>query len=222
MEAAKLQRSSRAPGALRLLPIALLVAMLISVLTLADGPIASSSFVGVENPLSENGAWLPIMAYSPYGTLFQKNNGAFADRLSPLNHAVSRTTAVIPINHYSEIVVGHIGTTANNVGPLLAFRSLDPVQTVAISGGPALLAEATSFIAWTLMSPTSPAEPATPPPTSFQPPQSLTVTDSASSYAAKSSTDSKTACATSSITPAPTPPNTPPARLESWPMPMVR
>jgi hypothetical protein len=63
------------------------------------------------------------MAYSPYGTLFQKNNGAFADRLSPLNHAVSRTTAVVPADHYSEIVVGHVETTANNVGPIARVQT---------------------------------------------------------------------------------------------------
>src|SRR5712691_9721582 len=35
------------------LPIGVLVVMLISAMAIADGPIASSSFVGAENPLSE-------------------------------------------------------------------------------------------------------------------------------------------------------------------------
>ncbi len=85
--------------------------------------ISSSSFVGAEDPLSENGAWASITAYSPYGTLFLKNNGALADRLSPLNHAASRTTAVVPADHYSEIVVGHIGTNRNNVGPMARVQA---------------------------------------------------------------------------------------------------
>ncbi len=120
----ELRRTSRSLlRAVGRLPVGLLVVMLISIMTLADGPIASSSFVGAENPLSENGAWVPITAYSPYGTQFQKNNGAFADRLSPLNHAASRTTAVVPADHYSEIVVGHIGTTRNNVGPIARVQA---------------------------------------------------------------------------------------------------
>ncbi|HEV7926346.1 MAG TPA: IPT/TIG domain-containing protein [Verrucomicrobiae bacterium] len=118
-----MNRISRPLRALRLLPVALLVAMVISLLALADGPIASSSFVGAEDPLSENGTWAPVMAYSPYGTLFQKNNGALADRLSPLNHAASRTTAVVPSDHYSEIVVGHIANARNNVGPIARVQA---------------------------------------------------------------------------------------------------
>gem|GEM_PF-1923258 len=102
---------------------ALLVAVLGAVVAMADGPIASSSFTGVESPLSENGAWVSIMAYSPYGTLFQKNNGAFADRLSPLNHAGVRTTATLPADQYSEIVVGHIADAKNNVGPLVRVQT---------------------------------------------------------------------------------------------------
>ena len=85
--------------------------------------ISSSSFVGAEDPLSENGAWAPVTAYSPYGTQFLKNNGALADRLSPLNHSASRTTAVVPADQYSEIVVGHIGTGSNNVGPIARVQA---------------------------------------------------------------------------------------------------
>jgi IPT/TIG domain len=101
----------------------LLVVTLMAVMAIADGPIASSSFVGAENPLSENGAWVAVMAYSPYGTRFQKNNGAYPDRLSPLNHAGARTTAVVPADHYSEIVVGHVGNSNNNVGAIVRVQT---------------------------------------------------------------------------------------------------
>lgn len=123
MNLARLQRLSRSVGTLGWFPVALLLLTITSVIALAAGAIASSSFVGVENPLSENGKWFTITSYSPYGTHFQKNNGAFADRLSPLNHAVSRTTTVVPSDHYSEIVVGHIGTTSNNVGPIARVQT---------------------------------------------------------------------------------------------------
>lgn len=107
------------------LPVGLILfaLLLTSVISLADGPIASSSFVGFEDPLSENGAWATITSYSPFGTQFQKNNGAMADRLSPLNHAVSRTTAVVPTDQYSEIVVGHVENAANNVGPIVRVQT---------------------------------------------------------------------------------------------------
>src|SRR5713226_4489152 len=57
-----------------------LVATLIPTLASADPPIASSSFVGAEDPLSENGAWAPLTSLAPQGTRFQKNNGAYPDR----------------------------------------------------------------------------------------------------------------------------------------------
>lgn len=126
MNFVKSQRISFAHRALGRLPVGLILftlLLLTSVMSLADGQIASSSFVGVENPLSENGAWVTINAYSPYGTHFQKNNGAFADRLSPLNHATSRTTAVVPADQYSEIVVGHVENAANNVGPIARVQT---------------------------------------------------------------------------------------------------
>jgi len=122
----RLQRISRSLRTLGWLPVALLLLALSSVIALAAGTIASSSFVGFEDPLSENGAWVTITSYSPYGTQFQKNNGALADRLSPLNHAVSRTITVVPADHYSEIVVGHIGTTSNNVGPIARVQTSGP------------------------------------------------------------------------------------------------
>jgi hypothetical protein len=88
----------------------------------AQAPIASSSFTGVEDPLFENGAWAPLTSLSPNGGRFQKNNGAFPDRLSP-DHAGARTTALLPADHYSEIVVGHLGTGANNVGPIVRVQT---------------------------------------------------------------------------------------------------
>src|SRR6202030_4620102 len=85
------------------LPVSLLVAMLMSIMAIADGPIASSSFVGTEDPLSENGAWVALTSLSPNGSRFQKNNGAYPDQPgNSVNHAGARTTAVLPADHYSE------------------------------------------------------------------------------------------------------------------------
>src|SRR5437870_2862242 len=110
----------------------LLVAMLMPVLAIADTPIASSSFVGAEDPLSENGAWAAITSLAPQGTRFQKNDGAYPDLFLNLNHAGARTTAVLPDDHYSEIVVGHIGINfgpndcCNDVGPLVRVQASGP------------------------------------------------------------------------------------------------
>jgi hypothetical protein len=115
------------PDQIRRLPAALLTVTLLAVVTtIAAGPIASSNFVGAENPLSENGTWVAVTAYSPYGTVFQKNNGALLDRLSPLNHGAAHTTAVVPADHYSEIVVGHIENTSNNVGSIVRVQTAGP------------------------------------------------------------------------------------------------
>src|SRR2546427_5707896 len=110
----------------------LLVATLMPVLAIADTPIASSSFVGAEDPLSENGAWAAITSLAPQGTRFQKNDGAYPDLFLNLNHAGARTTAVLPADHYSEIVVGHIGINSgpndccNDVGPLVRVQASGP------------------------------------------------------------------------------------------------
>jgi Fibronectin type III domain len=88
----------------------------------AQAPIASSSFTGQEDPLSENGAWAALTSLSPTGGRFQKSNGAFPDRFSP-DHAGARTTAVVPSDHYSEIVVGHLGTSLSNVGPTVRVQT---------------------------------------------------------------------------------------------------
>src|SRR5260370_6174980 len=53
----------------------------------------------------------------------QEKKGALADRLSALNHAASRSTAVVPADQYSEIVVGHIGTSTNNVGTIVRVQT---------------------------------------------------------------------------------------------------
>src|SRR2546425_415311 len=110
----------------------LLVATLMPVMAIADAPIASSSFDGTEDPLSENGAWAALTSLSPSGTRFQKNNGAYPDLFLNLNHAGARTTAVLPADHYSEIVVGHIGINSgpndccNDVGPLVRVQASGP------------------------------------------------------------------------------------------------
>ncbi|MFL5313293.1 MAG: IPT/TIG domain-containing protein, partial [Myxococcales bacterium] len=94
----------------------------------AADPIASSSFTGAEDPLFENGAWAPIFSMSPQGTQFQKNNGAFCDRFAgpDNNHAGAHTTADIPADHYSEIVVGHIGNNSSYVGPFTRIQTSGP------------------------------------------------------------------------------------------------
>jgi hypothetical protein len=104
----------------------LLALTLISVRMMAqEPPIASSSFVGAEDPLSENGAWAALTSLAPNGTRFQKNNGAYPDQLIGANHAGARTTAVLPVDHYSEIVVGQVGNVinhVNNVGPTVRVQ----------------------------------------------------------------------------------------------------
>src|SRR5205814_3975597 len=96
----------RAGGALvGVLAIALVVTAFIPNALAAD-PLASSSLVGTEDPLFENGAWEALTSLSPDGTRFMKSNGAFPDRIvgPGQNHAGARTTAIMPSDHYSEIV----------------------------------------------------------------------------------------------------------------------
>src|SRR5437016_4600766 len=104
-----------------------------TVVAIADTPIASSNFAGVESPLNENGAWVPLTSMSPDGTQFQKNNGAFPNLYNPANnnHAGARTTAAVPNDHYSEIVVGHIGNNLDYVG---VFARLQPSGSSVDSG----------------------------------------------------------------------------------------
>src|SRR2546422_32958 len=112
----------------------LLVATLMPVLATADAPIAASSFVGVEDPLSENGAWVALTSLSPNGTRFQKNNGAYPDKVYQVNdhgHGGARTTAVVPADHYSEIVVGHVGSA---IGPAGCCNDVGPIVRVQASG----------------------------------------------------------------------------------------
>jgi hypothetical protein len=97
-----------------------LVVTLMPLIAIADGPIASSSFAGAEDPLFENGAWAALTSLSFHGTRFQKNNGAFPDQL--IDHAGARTTAAIPTDHYSEIVVGHVGQNSS-VGPIVRVQT---------------------------------------------------------------------------------------------------
>jgi hypothetical protein len=130
MNLVELQRAPRPLRTMGRLLCGLLALTLISVMMIAQGPpIASSSFVGAEDPLSENGAWAALTSLSPNGTRFQKNNGAYPDRLIYLNHAGARTTAVLPADHYSEIVVGHVGNIinhVNNVGPIVRVQASGP------------------------------------------------------------------------------------------------
>jgi chitodextrinase len=95
-------------------------------ITAVAAPLAASNFAGVENPLSENGAWLPLTSLAPNGSRFQKNNGAFPTMPDAPNHASARTTAAVPPDHYSEIVVQHLGSRWDNVGPLVRVQPSGP------------------------------------------------------------------------------------------------
>src|SRR6266478_4465870 len=110
----------------------LLLATLVPSAAIAQAPIASSNFVGFEDPLSENGAWTAMTSMAPNGTRFQKNNMALPDgAIGPgNNHAGARTTAAVPTDHYSEIVVGHVGlTNPGQIGPYVG-----PLVRVQTSG----------------------------------------------------------------------------------------
>ncbi len=165
---------------------------------LAADPIASSSFVGQENPLYENGAWQPITSMSPDGVQFQKNNGAFPNLYNPANnnHAGARTTAAVPNDHYSEIVVGHIGSNLDYVG---AFARLQPSGSSVDSGYLywASLANGANNYLYRIVATGSSYSAAKLVPHS-------PVVDGDRSRAARSSTGSTTASASSSTTPAPT------------------
>src|SRR5229473_138141 len=112
--------TDRRPPPVNLFALRLVVTLLPAAAVAA--PLASSSFSGVEDPLFENGAWAALTSLSPNGGRFQKNNGAFPDRFSP-DHAGARTTALVPADHYSEVVVGHVGTSASNVGPIVRVQT---------------------------------------------------------------------------------------------------
>jgi hypothetical protein len=114
------RRPRQLPMMARVLTV-LILAALIPISAIAAGPIASSNFVGAEDPLSESGAWLALTSLSPNGGRIQKNNGAFPDRLG--DHGGARTTAVVPADQYSEIVVGHVGTGRNNLGPIVRVQT---------------------------------------------------------------------------------------------------
>ena len=89
----------------------------------AAGPIASSNFAGVENPLSEGGTWVPLTSLWPNTGQLQKNDGAFPNQGG---HAGASNTASVPADQYSEIVVGHLGNTNSNVGPIVRVQTSGP------------------------------------------------------------------------------------------------
>src|SRR5438105_3133354 len=95
-------------------------------ITAVAAPLAASNFAGVENPLSENGAWVPLVSLAPNGSRFQKDNGAFPTMPDAPNHASARTTVAVPPDHYSEIVVQHLGSRWDNVGPLVRVQPSGP------------------------------------------------------------------------------------------------
>jgi len=96
----------------------------------AGRPIASSNFVGVEKRLSEGGLWVtPLASLTPQGTVMAKKNVAIADRaIGPGdNHAGARTTAAVPDDQYSEIVVGHV-LKGSKVGPMVRCQPTGPTM----------------------------------------------------------------------------------------------
>jgi chitodextrinase len=116
----------------------ILLAMLVpmtSITASADGPIASSSFVGFEDPLSEGGTWVALTSLWPGTGRVQKNDGAYPDPNTytptstpacPNGHAGAWNTATMPADQYSEIVVGHVGSTNSNVGPIVRVQTSGP------------------------------------------------------------------------------------------------
>ena len=128
-------RSRRPGSALRRMGCAAAVACLLiatpaPIPATAASPITSSRFLGAENPLNENGAWVSLFSMSPDHVQFQKNNGAYADSFrdhgDSNNHPMARTTASVPPDHYSEIVVGHIGSNKAYVGPMVRVQTSGP------------------------------------------------------------------------------------------------
>ena len=103
----------------------LLVTTLVQTTAIAADPIKFSNFVGAQNPLKENGSWVPMYSMSPDHVQFQKNNGAFAGSFNGAhnNHPSARTTAAVPVDQYSEIVVGHVGTNRAYVGPMVRVQT---------------------------------------------------------------------------------------------------
>jgi len=121
------ERAPRQRGLRRFLACLAVASSAVPTVAAAE-PIASSSFAGVENPLTENGAWEPMFSMAPDHTVFQKANGAFIDRFdgNHNNHAAARTTAAVPTDHYSEIVVGHIGNEFSYVGATVRVQTSGP------------------------------------------------------------------------------------------------
>src|SRR2546428_12747164 len=66
-----------------------------------------------------------MFSMSPDRVQFQKNNGAFANSFNGAhnNHPSARTTASVPTDQYSEIVVGHVGTNRAYVGPMVRVQT---------------------------------------------------------------------------------------------------
>src|SRR5216684_827186 len=93
-------------------------------------PIASSNFSGIENPLSEGGLWItPFASMTPQGVVMTKSGVAQASAaIGPgTNHAGARTTAAVPNDHYSEIVVGNV-IAGSKVGPVVRYQLSGPTH----------------------------------------------------------------------------------------------
>jgi fibronectin type III domain protein len=110
---------------MKTLPMRTAIALFLSLLlpmTAVAAPLASSNFVGVESPLSENGAWIAMTSLAPNGSRFQKSDGAYPTMPNSPNHASARTSAAVPNDQYSEIVVQHLGSRYDDVGPMVRVQ----------------------------------------------------------------------------------------------------
>jgi chitodextrinase len=77
----------------------------------------------VEDPLSEGGTWVPLTSLTPGTAQLQKNDGAFPEQAG---HAGAHTTAAVPADQYSEIVVGNVAGPQDNVGPIVRVQTSGP------------------------------------------------------------------------------------------------
>ena len=85
-------------------------------------PMATNDFVGIdENPLSENGMWIPNTALS--GRMKRQSNTAvFTANLD----SVTIYNKFLPANQYAQAQFSCVGTTGTGDGPALVLRCASP------------------------------------------------------------------------------------------------
>jgi hypothetical protein len=82
---------------------------------------------------------------APTGTQFQKNFGAYPNSNNG-DRAGARTTAAIPADHYSEIVVGQVANTDSYVGPFVRVQTSSPPTDSGYLWWGTLAGGATNFL----------------------------------------------------------------------------